>query len=194
MSNETTSAAEDFDALELTEDEVEAGAVLVEMEIPDDTDPTELEDALTRALKAADGGTDEVFADADELFAVEDLENEGVEVEWPAVPGFFVTFAHVERSRDKYGKLERKYRGENKLKADDKLSPSVEEGLTREAMFGNSVKAWRGLVVKGRSWSFDRAHYRKMWAKKRFRNWSLSQIAKLGTGDSPALEAIRKNS
>ncbi len=165
----------------------------VELDIPDDTDVGEFEDALTRVIKAASDGSDEVFADADELFAVEDLENEGIEVEWSALPGFVVTFAHVERSRDTYNKIERKYRVKNKLDGDDKLSPSVEEGLTRESLFGNSVISWRGLTVKGKAWPFDRSHYNRLWAKRRFRQWCLVQISKLGTGDSPALEAIRKN-
>ena len=193
MSSETTSAAEDFGTLKLTDEEVEAGAVMVELDVPDDTDPVEFEDALTRALKAASDETDIVFESADEWFSVEALENEGVEAECPLLPGFFATFCHVERSRDAYNKEERKYRIAKKIDSEEKLSPSIEEGLTRNALFGNSVIAWRGLVVKGRTWPFDHLHYNKLWDKRRFRQWALVQIAKLGTGDSPALEAIRKN-
>jgi len=192
MTAETTSAAEDFKALKLTTEEEEAGAV-IEIDVPDDTDPGELEAALTRALAAQDGDTQTVFDDAAEFLAVENLETGGLWVECPFIPGHAIQVRSGAVARSKYSKLERKYRVENKLMNGEDLSVPVQEGLLRESMFETSMRDWRGFAPNGSEWPFDLAHYRKLWAKSRWRNWAMVQIGSLGGDDSPALEQVRGN-
>ncbi len=190
--NETTSAVEDFDELKLTEEEDAEGAVIVELDLPDDVEASELEDAITRALKAADGDSDVVFSDAAEFLAVERLESEGIWAECPFIPGHAILVRRGAFARDKYSKLERKYRIEHK-QVEGELSISVQEGLMRESMFDTVFKDWRGFAPDGQEWPFDLKHYRKLWSKERWKNFAIAQVAKLGGDDSPALEAIRGN-
>lgn len=174
MSNETLST------------EFDDQPVSVEVDVPDDA----LDDFMSIFSAAEDSGGE--FESLDQLLEVENVENEGVRVAWPAVPGAFVIFAHGENSRTKFAQLQREYRVSKKLGDDDRIEPAVLEGLMGKAAFGTSVKGWV-LELGGKPFEFNRANFLRMWTKRRFRNFCYEQLAKLGTGASPVLEQLEKN-
>ena len=185
----TTTSAEDAVELSVVEDGDEGGAIRAEFDVPGAS-----EDTLLRVLHEAVGEGVEEIETLDELFSVEDLEqsDQGVPVQFGKTP-MVVYFRHIEESRESYGERELRYRAKNKLDKDEKLKPLVEEAITREALYGNSITGWDNAQLNGSSLSFNRANYRRMWTRRRFRNWALAQIARIGGSDSPALEQIRGN-
>jgi len=135
-----------------------------------------------------------VFESADEFLSVENLEMDGVWAECPFLPGHAVLVRRGDAARSKYAKIEREYRIKNKQTDGETLTNTVQEGILRESMFETVLRGWRGFAPTGGEWPFDLVHYRKLWAKKRWREWLISAVAKLGSDDSQALEQVRKNS
>lgn len=127
-------------------------------------------EALTRL-----GGltAEEELSDLSELFELEEREAAGFWIPWTwsRIQGAELLLARAAEARHAFSKSEREYRTRKGLRTTDPLPPGVLEHLYRDALFGRSVKDWRGIKLDGVELEFNEANYRKLWKLLRFRDF-----------------------
>ena len=151
-----------------------APVVRIEVDAPDNLDAEQMR--VLDALGLSDGEADfevspsQQFDSLEDLLEAEQREDEGIEFEWPDLPGSKVLLAHPENAMLAYPQCEREVRAKHKVKADDPLPPNLIMKAAALSAFGRSVKGWN-LELAGKPYEFNLVNFLRMWRRRRFRNF-----------------------
>ena len=135
---------------------------------------------------------EEVFDSLGDLFAKEELEDEGTWFDWPAIPGARVHIAFFGNCNDKRIALERAYREKKQIPYSKALHPAVEEALYRDSMFKTVVKGWE-ITDGGRVLEFNEKNYLRLMKTKRFRSFVMEKSSQLDEFRERDREESEKN-